>query len=48
MSGKIWPNVRQHFSVMNVHDERGKFCLRSKNCPSELTGLTKAASNPLT
>ena len=48
MSGKIKPNVRQHFSVMNVPDEKGKYCVKYKHCSSELSGSTKAATNPLT
>ena len=39
MSGKIQPNVP---------DEKGKYCaLFILHCSSELSGLTKAATNPL-
>ena len=37
------------FSVMNVHDEKGKYCVRCiPHCSSELSDSTKAATNPLT
>ena len=48
MSGKIKPNVRQHSSVMNVPDKKGKYCMRCKHCSGELGGSTKATTNPLT
>ena len=48
MSGKIQSNVRQHFSVMNVSDEKEKYCVRFRHCSSELSGSTKADTNLLT
>ena len=51
MPGKIQPNVRQQFSVVNVADEKGKYCVRTvrcKHCSSEFSGSTKAATNART
>ena len=48
MSGKMKPNARQHSSVMNAPDEKGKYCPRCRHCSTELSGSTKATTNPLT
>ena len=46
MLGKIHPIIKQHFPVVNV-DDRGKSCVRCKYFSTELSGSTKASTNPL-